>query len=282
MRTGAPNGKPGAGANVRGEVSSRGMLDFDAFAARAQELAAAFPPEFLEGIDTVDVHEDAQGHPHVPGVYTLGACETSHLSDPTGETPNRSVVHLYHGSFAALAAEDPDFDVEAELEATLEHEIRHHLEDRAGEQALADEDGLFEAHARFRAGLEVPAGWYRRGDELEPGLFAVDLDLFLELPLRRVEWDRLPGTRLALRLLGGELGIDVPDDASPDEIWTFEGEGLVDDEDDDDEDDEEGDEGDVAEGSDEERGADGPRAADPDEEEPSGPVGDLHVVPLVR
>jgi hypothetical protein len=219
-------------------------MDFETFAARARELAAAYPEPFMEGIEIVDVHRDARHHPHLEDVYTLGECETSPLSDPTGQEPFRSRVHLYYGSFVALAGRDPSFDVEAELEETLAHEIQHHLEDRAGLPTLRDEDALFEAHARFRAGLDAPAGWYRFGDPIEPGLWAVDLDLFLELPLRRPEWEALRGTRLVLTLLDGTLEVDVPGDADPEEVWTFEEEGL--------------------------------------EDETGGPVGDLHVIPLVR
>lgn len=226
------------------------MMTFDAFSDRAQTLAAAYPEEFMEGIDAINVHRDAKTHPHVPDVFTLGECETSHLSDPTGQEPFRSIVHVYYGSFAALEAEDATFDVEAELEETIAHEIQHHLEDRAGIKTLEDEDALFEAHARFRAGMDTLAGWYRLGDPIEPGLWAVDLDLFLELPLRRKDWDALPGHRIALKILDGNLEVDVPDDALPDEVWTFEGEGLVDD-----------DEGEAREGE---------------------AAGALHVIPLVR
>ena len=228
-------------------------MTFQAFSDRAAALAAAYPEEFMEGIDAVNVHRDVKAHPHVPDVFTLGECETSHLSDPTGQEPFRSIVHLYYGSFAALAKEDASFDVEAELEETLAHEIQHHLEDRAGLDTLRDEDALFEAHARFRAGLDTPAGWYRFGDELESDLWAVDLDLFLELPIRRRDWDAMLGKRITLKILDAELEIDVPADAAPDEVWTLEGEGLVD-------------------GGDE----------DEDEDDPEGPAGALHVIPLLR
>lgn len=267
MRRAAGKGNPGPRA-----VSSAPVMDFDAFASRARALADAYPKEYLEGVDTIDVHRDAKSHPHVPGVFTLGECETSPLSDPTGQLPFHSIVHLYHGSFVALAKDDSTFDVEAELEETLAHEIQHHLEDRAGLKTLRDEDDLFEAHARFRAGLDVPPGWYRWGDRLEPGLWAVDLDLFLELELRRKEWERLPGTRLELTVLGQPFTLDVPGDADPGEIWTFEGEGLVDEED--------GEEEDGEEEDDEEEEQD---AEDEDEgDEPQGPVGALHVIPIVR
>ncbi|MFV1959089.1 MAG: metallopeptidase family protein [Planctomycetota bacterium] len=236
-------------------------MDFDAFSARARALAARQPEDVMEGIEAVEVLPEALPHPHVPGVYTLGTCEPSPLCEATGGEPLRSTLRLYHGSFAALAAEDPAFDVEAELLRTLVHEIRHHLEDRAGAPDLRREDALLEVHARFRAGQDVPAGWYRCGVAIEPGLWAVDLDLFLELELRRKEWEALPGHRLCLCILGERFEVDVPEDLDPDEIWTFEGEGLI-------------------EGEDEEAG-DGPEGEEGDEPPAAGLAGDLHVVVLV-
>ena len=53
-----------------------------------------------------------------------------------GQEPFRSIVHLYYGSFVALAENDPSFDVEAELKETIEHEVQHHIEDRAGAKTL--------------------------------------------------------------------------------------------------------------------------------------------------
>jgi hypothetical protein len=209
----------------------------------------------MDGIDTVNVHAEAKIHPHLRDVFTLGECETSHLSDPTGTEPFRSIVHLYYGSFMAMAEQDPRFDLEDELEETIEHEVQHHIEDRAGASTLRDEDALFEAHARFRSGRDVPNGWYRYGDLLEPGLWAVDLDLFLELPIPRARFEAARGRQLDLTLLDEPLVIDLPADADADEIWTFEGQGLC-----------EGDDESDAEGVDEDQLL----------------CGDLHVMPYVR
>jgi hypothetical protein len=233
-------------------------MDFDTFSARARQIAAAFPPEFLQGIETVDVHRDAKRHPFLEDIVTLGECATSPLSDPSGQEPFRSVVHLYYGSFADLAGRDPTFDVEAELRETLEHEIQHHLEDRAGIKDLENEDDLFEAHARFRAGLEVPPGWYRQGEPVGDHLWAVDLDLFLELPVRRSEWEKLKGRPVTLQVLGQPLEVEIPADADPTEVFTLEGEGLFEPDEEPDEDEE----------------------AEVDEDTP-GTSGDLHIVPVV-
>jgi hypothetical protein len=71
------------------------MMDFETFSERAQALAAAIPREFMAGIQSVDVHRDLKRHPFLEDVVTLGECATSELSDPTGQEPFRSVVHLY-------------------------------------------------------------------------------------------------------------------------------------------------------------------------------------------
>jgi hypothetical protein len=232
-------------------------LDFDTFARRAQELTKAFPSEFLAGIESVDVHREAKHHPFLADIVTLGECETSPLSEMTGEEAFRSIVHLYYGSFVEQAESDPTFDIEEELKETIEHEIQHHIEDRAGVKTLHEEDELFDAHARFRAGLDVPDGWYRLGEALAPGLWAVDLDLFLDLDLRAKEFQALKGTTLALTVLDQPLKVELPADASPDEVFSVEGEGLF-------QPDEEPEEGE-----------------EPDDDEP-GSAGDLHIIPRVH
>jgi predicted Zn-dependent protease with MMP-like domain len=230
-------------------VSSR-LLSFEEFSARAKEIAASIPREFMDGVEDVVVHRDARRHPHVEDVVTLGECEPSPVPALVGHDTVRSIVHLYYGSFADLARRDDRFDVDEELRETVEHEVRHHLEDRAGLRTLIDEDDLFDAHARFRAGLDVPPGWYRRGERMEKDVYAVDLDLFVELRLRRREFEALRGKTLRLSVLGDPVEVEMPGDADPDEVFTLEEEGLF---------------------AEEEGG-----------EEGEGEAGDLHVVPVVR
>lgn len=229
--------------------------DYEAFATRAQEIAKRIPAEFLEGVEDVVVHRAAKRHPLLEGVVTLGECEPSPLAAMAGEGPGRSIVHVYYGSFVDQAKDDPRFDVDAELVETIEHEVRHHVEDRAGVRALIDEDDLFDAHARFLQGLEVPAGWYRRGERLAPDVYAVELDLFVELRLRRPEWERLKGTVFETTVLNEPLEAEIPADAEPGKALTFEGEGLA------------------GEEREEEKGHG-------EEEDPE--VGDLHLIPVVH
>jgi hypothetical protein len=247
--------------------------DYEAFAARAKALTASIPAEYTEDVEDVVVHRGVKKHPLLHDVVTLGECEPSKLAAMTASGLVRSIVHLYYGSFTDLARRDPSFDVDAELEETIRHELQHHLEDKAGVKTLIDEDDLFEAHARFRANLDVPPGWYRQGDPVEPGVWAVDLDLFVELRMRRAEFDRLRGEPLSLTVLGEPVETEIPEDAAPDEVFTLEGEGLLEDEADD------------GHGHGHSHGKAGrggapPEGPDADAEGPA--AGDLHIVPVVR
>jgi len=234
------------------------VLSFDEFSTQARAMTEALPKEFLEGIESVDVHREKKPDSVLQDVLLLGECAVSPLSELVQEQAFRSTVHLYYGSFLEMAKLDPGFDMQGELRETIEHEIQHHIEDRAGVRTLLHEDALFEAHARFKAGLEVAPGWYRMGEQLGPRVWAVDLDLFVELRMRRREFEARRGSTFTFQLLDEPLEVELPADASPDEIFTVPEAGLV--------------EGGPDEEEDEE---------DPDDDAPRT-AGDLHLVPLVR
>ena len=115
-------------------------MNFEAFERRAQELFDTIPTDMRGGVEYLSVEPRSLRHPSMAGVYTLGECATGDL-DLGSEfgSEERSGIHLYWGSFRALARDDPDFDWEAELWETLTHELRHHRESGAGEDALDDE-----------------------------------------------------------------------------------------------------------------------------------------------
>ncbi len=200
---------------------------YENFAARAKELTRAIPAEFLEGVEDVVVHREAKRHPLLEDIVTLGEQEPSAMVAMTGSEWVRSIVHLYYGSFVELAARDRQFDVDAELRETIEHELQHHLEDKAGVRALVDDDDLFDAHQRFLAGLETPPGWWRQGEEVGEGVYQVELDLFVELRLRRREFERLRGTTVSLSVLDEPFEAELPSDAAAGDILTFAGEGCL-------------------------------------------------------
>ncbi len=227
---------------------------YEAFCARAKELFAAIPAEFTEGIEDVALHRGINRHPQISDVVTLGECEPSPMVALAGDGEVRSIMHLYYGSFVDLARGDPSFHFDDELKETIEHEIQHHVEDKAGRRGLIDEDELFDAHARFRADMDVDPGWYRRGRVIERNVWAVDLDLFVEVEMRKRDFQSLKGRPLTLKVLGEPVELEIPDDAEPDEIFTLEGSGLLQ----------------TAEDEDEDAATD------------DVPAGDLHIVPVVR
>lgn len=227
---------------------------YEQFCARAKELFAAIPAEFTDGVEDVVLARGIARHPQIGDVVTLGECEPSPTVTITGGDDVRSIVHLYYGSFVDLARNDPSFDFDDELKETIEHEVQHHVEDKAGRRGLIDEDELFDAHARFRADMEVEAGWYRRGRVIERNVWAVDLDLFVEVGMRRKDFEALKGRPLTLKVLGEPVELEIPSDAEPEEIFTLEGSGLLQ----------------TAEDEDEDAATD------------DVPAGDLHIVPVVR
>jgi hypothetical protein len=131
-------------------------------------------------VEYVIVSPDALPHPELPEVYTLGECSTGELDLADGPEGFRSGVHLYHGSFQKLAELDPEFDWAGELEETLLHEIRHHRESAAGEDALEDFDYAADENFKRREGQPFDPLFYRSGEPVEEGAWEVDHDLFVE------------------------------------------------------------------------------------------------------
>ena len=167
-------------------------MTFAEFERRAHEIFDAIPPELRGGVEYVAVSEEAVPHPDLPEVYTLGECATGEL-DLGMDTPEtlRSGVHLYFGSFAALAELDPDFDWEGELHETVVHEVRHHRESTAGEDALEDFDYAADENFKRREGLPFDPLFYRSGEPLDEGGWEVDGDVFVEVELTAAEFDRM-------------------------------------------------------------------------------------------
>jgi hypothetical protein len=156
-------------------------MDFRSFSDVAHEKFKTIPPEFLAGVDGLTVRSEALPHPTLATVYTLGQCLTeAYPSEWSGPETLRSVVVLYYGSFHALAEADPSFDWEEQLWETLTHELRHHLEILAREDALEGVDYALEEAFHRAEGLEFDPVYYRSGLEVAPGVFQVEYDFFIE------------------------------------------------------------------------------------------------------
>jgi hypothetical protein len=161
-------------------------MKFSDFEAMVRRLAAEVPPHFLEGVSEIAVAPAMLPHPTRADIYTLGECIPDPLSEDAGLNELRSRVVLYHGSFQALAADDPGFDWEEEAYQTLTHELRHHLEWRARTDALEEVDRAAEENFARLDGEEFDPLFFLGGDEVASDGYQVDDDFFLDRVTRRV------------------------------------------------------------------------------------------------
>ena len=157
-------------------------MTYDEFERTAREMWNAIQPRMRHGVEYLVVSEEAVPHPTLPGVYTLGECATGELDLGVFDAPSavRSGVHLYYGSFKALAELREGFEWEEELWETITHEIRHHRESTAGEDALEDFDYAADENFKRREGQPFDPLFYRSGEPVEDGAWDVDGDLFIE------------------------------------------------------------------------------------------------------
>jgi len=168
---------------VVGQTFGRGRdsLKFKDFERAAEEAYEEIPDEYKNGIDGLVVSREAHTHPDLPDIFTLGECVTEdYATDYAGPDTTRSVVVLYWGSFRTLAARDPDFDWDGELWETLTHELRHHLESLAGEDALEGVDYAADETFKRDQGMDFDPWYFQHGERVEPGLYRVERSYYLE------------------------------------------------------------------------------------------------------
>lgn len=159
------------------------------FERAAQEAYAQIPESYKEGIDDLVVSREAVAHPTMPDIYTMGECLTEdYASDFGGPETTRSRVVLYWGSFRNLAALDPDFDWEHEIWETLTHELRHHLESLAREDALEGVDYALDETFKRDEGEDFDPWYFQKGDALGGGVFRVENNLYVERALSEQEF----------------------------------------------------------------------------------------------
>lgn len=127
----------GGGGGAR-EANDADFPDFDAFAARAKDLAQpmldAVPGEPAElVIDGGTPAVDDGGEP------LLGSYVPPHPGD--SGTPSQSpLVTVYYRTFRAMWDEDGPYDWEDELHETIEHELEHHISFLRGDDPTDDEE----------------------------------------------------------------------------------------------------------------------------------------------
>jgi hypothetical protein len=151
-----------------------------AFRALVRRLADEVPEEYLDGITAVDVSPRTVPHPQFPEVYTLGECVPLHGD---GDEVLSRVV-LYHGSFRALARDEQDFDWEGETHETLLHELRHHLEWRAGHEGLERYDWAVEHNHRRIDGEAFDPLFFQWGERVDDGIYRVEDDVYFDRVVR--------------------------------------------------------------------------------------------------
>ena len=198
-------------------------MDLAEFEERARACFEEIPPEFRERVQGPVVIAGRKGHRRLHGMLTLGEC----VHAPTfgsDEAPH-STVFLYYGSFAALAARDPSFDVESELRETVRHEVQHHIEDMAGNSRLRDYDWAAEQNALRRDGRRYAPNFWRAGEPVKESddLTMLDGDLFFEIELSAAEWEDARGKGLSFSVAGEELTIPADEIERDEEIFEFEG-----------------------------------------------------------
>jgi len=177
---------------------------FDDFRALVSHLAREVPEEFLDGVAEITVSPRTIPHPTRAEIYTLGHCIPFHAGETGAPDEIQSRVVLYHGSFRALAALDADFDWRAEAWETLTHELRHHLEWRAREDALEAFDEAAEQNFARLDGEPFDPLFHLGGEEVAKDVYQVDDDTFLDRVVRA-----LPGT-VEFHWHGGGYRVVVP------------------------------------------------------------------------
>lgn len=184
-------------------------MRYEEFEREAGRVWAGIPDTYRSGVDALVIERKSQSHPSMGDIYTLGECMTeSYPSDWGGPETTRSVLALYYGSFLRLAELDPEFDWEYEIWETITHELRHHLESLATEDALEDVDyAMDENFKRFR-GEPFDPFFYRAGERVAPGLWQAERELFLEL-----EYEGTPGAAVEFELGGRRFVAPVGSEA---------------------------------------------------------------------
>jgi hypothetical protein len=192
-------------------------MRLDDFRQMVRRLTDEVPADFLDGIAEVVVSPRTVPHPSRPEIYTLGEC----VPLPTGQGGEVDAVQsrlvLYHGSFVALARDEPEFDWRGEAWETLTHELRHHLEWRARRPDLEDFDWAVEQNFARQDSEPFDPAFHLDGEPLGNRTYRVEDDVFLDRVVANVP----PVVELSWR--GREYRITPPPEATLPAFLTVEG-----------------------------------------------------------
>lgn len=187
------------------------------FEALVRQLSEEVPEQFFEGVAEVVVSPRAVPHPDRADIFTLGECIPLPVQVGSGVEGVQSRIVLYHGSFAALAHQQDDFDWRAETWETLSHELRHHLEWRAHAPDLEDFDWAVEHNFARHDGEPFDPTFFLSGESPEEGVYQVEDDVFLEQIVRTVP------DRVSFTWRGQRYAVIPPDGAELPCFLTIEG-----------------------------------------------------------
>jgi hypothetical protein len=153
------------------------LSDFEAMIRR---LCDEVPAHFFEGVAEIVVSPRAVPHPERAEVFTLGECVPLPIELGSGVEGVQSRIVLYHGSFAALAHMQKEFDWRVEAWETLTHELRHHLEWRARAPDLEDFDWAVEHNFARHDGQSFDPTFFLSGEAQPDGKYQVEEDVFID------------------------------------------------------------------------------------------------------
>jgi hypothetical protein len=185
-------------------------MTLDQFRREATRVWDEIPDDYRSGVDGLVIETGEQAHPSIEDIYTLGECLTEAYPSPYGgPDTTRSVLVLYYGSFRRLSGLDPEFDWKYEIWETITHELRHHLESLAAEDALEDVDYAMDENFKRLHGDPFDPYFYRAGEPIGPGVYAAEQDVFVELEYGAGD-PRAPEVEVEWR--GRLLAVPVPDE----------------------------------------------------------------------
>lgn len=183
-------------------------MDLETFERRAWELWESIPARFREGVTLFAVEPGTFDMGRTDDDFALGLCESDELMEKIPGAPLCSHIRIFYGTFVDAAADDPDWDWEAELWETIRHELQHHLEHRSGTDQLGDEDEV-EIQNQLRIDGQPFQPWFhRRGVQLDRDVWLAGGDLFMEVKRKKAAWFALATEPLDLTWDG--LTLRVP------------------------------------------------------------------------
>ncbi len=187
-------------------------MELAAFEQMVLAMWESVPEVLREGVIAVVVSPETKLDPLMAEVVLMGECQLDPAVEYVPDAPVHSFITLYYGSFFQLSSESDAFDWEEETWGTLSHELRHHLDWRAGHDALGEHDMVQVENYARRYGLPFAPDFYLGGTRVFPDTYVVDGEAFIEVNLGPEGWQVL-GTMMAQvgwrgwKLLAGEVEV---------------------------------------------------------------------------